>query len=348
VFQLAHLSDPHMMPLPSARTAELLSKRLLGLTNWQLRRGGQHRAATLDLIVRDLKAHEPQHVAVTGDLVNIALAAEFAPARAWLMRLGPTDAVTVVPGNHDVYVRGTDRHAHEHWGEFMRGDDGSASAFDAPVRFPFVRRRGPVALVGLSTAVATGPFMATGKLGADQLTGLSRVLPALAREGFFRVVLLHHPPTSPASSWYERHLPSGRLQRGASMMVNSQEFRHRIADGAALRHTLADHGAELVLHGHIHVHSLGWLPGPRLPIPVVGVPSASMAVAAGKNDLAAYNIYRVGGGPGRWTCEAISRGIDEDAERIVEIGRAWLHAGTQPTVRRTMGSVRPAATAGET
>ena len=58
----------------------------------------------LDALVEDLQAQRPDHIAVTGDLVNISLVAEFAPARAWLESVGTPDHVTVVPGNHDAYV----------------------------------------------------------------------------------------------------------------------------------------------------------------------------------------------------------------------------------------------------
>ena len=42
-------------------------------------------------------------------------------------------------------------------------------AFDV---FPFLRRRGEVALVGMSTAIATPPTFATGRLGKRQLRAL--------------------------------------------------------------------------------------------------------------------------------------------------------------------------------
>jgi hypothetical protein len=59
----------------------------------------------------------------------------------------------------------------------MRGDDGAA--------FPFCRRRGPLAIVGLTTSLPTGPFMATGRLGGEQLARLAEILIALAREPVF-------------------------------------------------------------------------------------------------------------------------------------------------------------------
>src|SRR5712691_11671414 len=224
MFVLAHLSDPHLGPVPAARLRELAGKRMLGLLNWRRKRGAVHRPEVLDALVRDLAALPVDHIAVTGDLVNLALAAEFAPARQWLARLGPPERVTVVPGNHDAYVRETAAHPARHWGDYMRGDVGATAAPDSPLPFPFVRRRGPAALIGLSTAVPTAPFMATGRLGADQLTRLAAALDGLGREGLFRVVLIHHPPGSSLADRFKR-----------------------LVDAGPFRRVVARHGAELVL-----------------------------------------------------------------------------------------------------
>src|SRR5439155_1692368 len=64
--------------------------------------------------------------------------------------------------------------------------------------FPAVRRRGPLALIILSTAVPTLPLMATGTLGRDQLAAFEQVLAKLAAEDVFRVLLVHHPLKSKA------------------------------------------------------------------------------------------------------------------------------------------------------
>ncbi len=295
MFILAHLSDPHLAPLPPPRRADLAGTRVLGWLHWRQTRHKIHRAEQLDLLVRDLAAQAPDHVAVTGDLVNIALAAEFPQARAWLQTLGSPHDVTLVPGNHDAYVRAA-LAAHAHWAEFMRGDDATA----AGLQFPFVRRRGPVALIGLSSAVATPPFMATGRLGREQIARLEALLASLA--GHFRVVLVHHPPGRTRSRRYKR-----------------------LTDAAALRAALARHGAELVLHGHDHVHALDWLAGPRGPIPALGVPSASAAELAGHHvEPAAYNLYRIAGDARAWRCEAITRGFPAGGGGIVELKRQEL------------------------
>ena len=139
MFVLAHLSDPHLSPLPRPRWSDLMGKRATGYVNWVRKRRLIHRTDVLARVVRDLKASMPDHIAVTGDLTNISLAQEYAPARAFLESLGRAPDVTLVPGNHDVYVRGVHGHSRSHWGDYMRGEEGEEPS-DA--QFPFLRRRG--------------------------------------------------------------------------------------------------------------------------------------------------------------------------------------------------------------
>jgi 3',5'-cyclic AMP phosphodiesterase CpdA len=279
MFTLAHLSDPHLAPLPQPRRRELIGKRITGYLNWQRSRRFVHDPTTLATIVADLKAQRPDHIAVTGDLANIALPGEFLRGRDWLKRLGPASDVSVVPGNHDAYVRDGMADAIRQWGAFMSGDDGKTA-------FPYLRRRGPLALIGVSSAVPTAPFLATGWLGAAQLAALAKMLDAAKAETLFRVVMIHHPPVSQAS----RH--------------------KRLLDAGMLARVIAARGAELVLHGHDHRPMLNWLDGPNgTRVPAVGVPSASAAPGT-TDDAAAYNLYRVDGAAGAWTCEMIARGAD--------------------------------------
>src|SRR5690606_27642990 len=116
---------------------------------------------------------------------------EYPPATAFLARLGAPKDVTLVPGNHDSYVRSQAFTYLKTWGDYIQGD---AAASGETARFPFVRRRGPVALIGLCTGHPTLPFLATGTLGKAQLDRLAALLSAIEREGLFRIVLIHHPP----------------------------------------------------------------------------------------------------------------------------------------------------------
>ena len=291
MFVLAHFSDPHLGPMPQARMRELSGKRALGYINWHRRRKIVHRTDILDLLVHDLKSQSPDHIALTGDLVNLALPAEFVPARGWLARVGEPEQLSFVPGNHDLYVRTAMHDPQTHWGDYMRGDAGES--------FPFLRRRGPILLIGLSSAIPTAPFMATGKVGAEQLARLDDLLARVSTDAF-RVVLIHHPP----------------------LRSRGDRFK-RLIDSEALRDILRRHGAELVLHGHDHVHSVKFLDCDRGRIPVVGVPSAS-TLGGEASDPAASHLYRIEGGPGAWRCEAITRGFRRGGDSVGEIARRML------------------------
>ena len=103
VFTLAHLSDPHL-PMPQAGTRQLLNKRATGYYNWWRNRVHLHVPEALAGIVADIKAEKPDHIALTGDLVNVALPQEYRRAADWLAAFDTPDRITVIPGNHDVYV----------------------------------------------------------------------------------------------------------------------------------------------------------------------------------------------------------------------------------------------------
>jgi 3',5'-cyclic AMP phosphodiesterase CpdA len=298
MFVLAHLSDPHLSPLPQPRWRELIGKRATGFANWQRKRHRIHRSDMLAHVVAHLKSERPDHIAVTGDLVNISLPGEYAPARAWLESLGGPEAVTLVPGNHDIYVRGVADHLHSHWGDYMRDDRGRDP--DSLPRFPFLRRRPPLALIGLSSAVPSLPFAATGRLGQEQVARLSELLERCRDERLFRVVLMHHPPVS-----------------------SRERYLKRLIDAARFRAAVQQHGAELVIHGHDHVQSLVYLDGPQAPVPAVGVPSASQAPQPG-HGCAGYNLYRIDSEAGAWRCEMIAYGLSSDGESMREIARRML------------------------
>src|SRR5580704_376024 len=176
-FLLAHLSDPHVGPLPRPRRRELIGKRVTGYLNWTRSRSRIHDMAVLEQIVRDMKAHYPSHVAMTGDIANLGLPAEFQLARNWLETLGAPEEVSFVPGNHDAYVRGSLPHLARTFAPWTTGE---ASAGEG---FPYLRIRGEVALVGLSSGVPTPLFVAAGYLGRRQLQAAERLLVETGRRG---------------------------------------------------------------------------------------------------------------------------------------------------------------------
>jgi 3',5'-cyclic AMP phosphodiesterase CpdA len=261
MFRLAHLSDLHVGPLATPSLAQLASKRLSGYINWHRKRKKIHDMAVLSRVIDDIRAEAPDHVACTGDLSNIGLPDEFLVAARFLNALGNAAHVSLIPGNHDAYMPDSEPAMQLLLGANMRGDDGES--------FPYLRQRDGVALIGMCSGVVNRPFMATGRVGQRQAGALEALLLRTAAEGLVRVVMIHHPP-------HRRGAKPGR----------------RLTDAALMEAALARAGAELVIHGHNHVQSLAWLPGPHKPVPVVGVASAS-AVPGSPGHQAAWHLYEM-------------------------------------------------------
>jgi 3',5'-cyclic AMP phosphodiesterase CpdA len=285
---LAHLSDVHLSPLRGLAFRYLNVKRGLGYLNWHRSRRFVHRRTSLDLVVAHMKSHRPDHIAVTGDLVNLGLPAEYETAHAWLESLGSPQEVTVIPGNHDIYTRLADDPGVARWSAYMSANAaGERLSSGRQAGFPFVRRVGPAALICLNSAVETPPFVAAGELGAFQLQELARILAATEREGLLRVVLIHHPP-----------LPGQAPPRRA------------LRDAPALARVLEEHGADLVLHGHNHRDNhldFAWARG---RIPVIGVASGSGGRASKQESPGSYNLLRIARESGRAHIECTTFTLD--------------------------------------
>jgi 3',5'-cyclic AMP phosphodiesterase CpdA len=289
-FLLAHLSDPHVGPLPRPRRRELIGKRVTGYLNWTRSRSRIHDMAVLDEIVTDMRLHHPNHVAVTGDVSNIGLPAEFKLARKWLETLGAPEDVSFVPGNHDAYVRRSLPDLISILAPWTTGE--TASGED----FPYLRIRGEVALIGLSSGVPTPLFIASGYLGRSQLHAAELFLMEAGRRGLVRVVMLHHPPQSTAS----------RLGRG---LVDANGF------AALIRRA----GAELIIHGHNHRLCLTRMEGPAGLVPVVGVPSASV-VSGPPRQRAGYHLFEITGGGPNCKITARARGLLPGTTVVGDLG----------------------------
>ncbi|GAA0775392.1 metallophosphoesterase [Roseibium denhamense] len=313
MFKLAHLSDPHLGPLPDPKLLQLFSKRLLGYLNWQRNRSKIMGGNYLEQLVEDMRAQAPDHIAVTGDLVNIALPLEISGARSWLETIGAPDNVSVVPGNHDAYVPGAVRRARAAWWPYMSGDNADAVPHEkttTEATFPYVRRRGDMALVGVTTGRASAPWFATGRVGSKQSKRLRDTLEMLGGEGLFRIVMLHHPPFPKATGWHKR-----------------------LSDASRVRAVIKRAGAELLLHGHTHIDSFETIEGPSGPVPVVGVPSATSA-PGGKKPPARYNLFSIKKTNEGWVCQLDEHGFTEPDQPVELIASRQVEI---PQVRPALG-----------
>lgn len=280
--RLAHLSDPHLGPLPGARWRDLLNKRLTGYLNWRFNRSQTHDMGLLATLTADLRAQAPDLIACTGDVAHIGLPAEFDTARTFLEGLGTPERLAFVPGNHDIYVRGALAALTARLSPWMTGET------EPGVAFPFWRRHGRLVLIGLNSSVPTPPFSAQGRLGAAQIAAAGRCLDHFGAQGLCRIILVHHAPYI-----------------GASRAIRA------LTDAADFEAMLARAGAELVLHGHNHIASLEQRPGPAGPVPILGAPSASYAAGEGL-EQAGYHLLTVREAAGGYAIEATTRGLLPD------------------------------------
>ncbi len=293
--QFAQISDPHLSTLENVNPGDLLNKRALGYLSWRRKRRFEHRPEVLAALQQDLGLDDLTQLLVTGDLTHIGLPSEFRQASEWLHALGPADKLALVPGNHDSCVSEEWDQTYALWREYMDSDQ---PVDDSDALFPSLRVRGDLAFIGLSTACPKPPLMATGTADAAQLQRLPAILRDARERGLFRVVYLHHCPLPGVEKW-----------------------RKRLTNAAAVSDILAEHGAELILHGHghrAHRHQLATRDGEAL---ILAVPSAS-ALGLHGADTAAYNRYTVTRQDAGWQLTIDRRAYDPGAEVFADGGRS--------------------------
>jgi 3',5'-cyclic AMP phosphodiesterase CpdA len=132
--------------------------------------------------------------------------------------------------------------------------------------------RGPVAIIGLSTALARLPFFASGRLGPGQLDALERILASPEVKGKTPIVLLHHPVDNPPT-WLKSRLEG-------------------LDDAAHLKRLLSQLSRGLLLHGHLHRRIHRKLTTDTGHIDIIGATSASL-VHPSPARMAGYNLYEI-------------------------------------------------------
>jgi 3',5'-cyclic AMP phosphodiesterase CpdA len=271
IFTFVHLSDPHLFSPGDVRLREILNKRIYGYFSWYLHRGKEHRGEVLSALLADMRSFMPDHILVTGDLTHLGMPNEFLMAEKLLKSLGSPSKVMVIPGNHDTYIKTAWEQTFRLWSDYMASDadrhdiEETGNGLDAV--FPTLRVRKGIALIGVSTAQPTAHFFATGSIGRMQLQRLENILIETRRRGLVRVVLIHHPPIPGAVSW-----------------------RKRLTDQHAFQELIAQHGADLILYGHTHHISSGYIKTPYGRVQSLGIPSAT-AVGQTSGRRARYHFF---------------------------------------------------------
>lgn len=224
------------------------SKRLLGGLNMMLFRRRQLRNEYLPLFVEHILKQPHDAVLVSGDLTTTALADEFRLARTYLQPLIDQGPFFTIPGNHDVYTMGAAReNRYEHFFGDCHSKGSKEAAQGAAEVYPYAGLvEGGIVVIGVNTCVPTGLTGAWGIVDALQLERLGALLEE--HKGQTRVVMMHH-------FLQDHHGTPG---------TPSRWIRNR----GELLEVLAQHGAELIIHGHKHDCYHYTVDGTDGPIPV--------------------------------------------------------------------------------
>lgn len=302
--RVAHFSDLHVLALDGVSRTRFLNKRFTGWVNLRLKREHKHRPAHVRAVAREIARAKVDHVVITGDLTNLALEQEFEAVSRLLeeeLGLGAGD-VTIVPGNHDLYTRGAlrTRRFTRFFAPYVESDLPELAADISLGRFPFVKLRGPVAFIGLSSAVPRLPLVASGELGARQLDALARILAHDEVKRRTPVLALHHPIHNP---------PSG-----------VKTWARGLIDASALERALAGVPRGLLLHGHLHGRMQRDVPTKAGSMLSVGATSASLE-HEDAHRMAGFNLYEFDGDGALARVEAHVLDPTADTFRVDEVPR---------------------------
>ncbi len=290
---MAHLSDSHVFCPNQIAWSQLLNKRIFGYLSWQFQRRSAKTDQILAAVLCDLDQQSIDHVVVTGDLTHVGLPCDFRAVRQLLKRMGPPCRVTVIPGNHDALVDTDWKESFALVSDYMVSDEWPVNQEVSCDQFPLLRIRGAIAMIGLSTAHPSLPFLAVGAVGNRQLERLSSILQQTGAQGLFRIILIHHPPIPGAVKW-----------------------RKRLTDQAAFHAVVSQHGAELILHGHTHRSSLNRLEAHAGPIPVIGAPSVTIQ-NHWMTSQGQYHLYCLQKSSSGWAMRITARCLPPRQSRLV-------------------------------
>ena len=279
-YRFVQLSDLHLSSPGLPNPYRLFNKRILGYLSWLKKRKFIHKRSILDCAMDEVANLNTDHLVITGDLLHIGLRNEFEQSVKWLARYDPPSDITIIPGNHDLYVKEKWSRSFNYWQEFMIGDndpgleniDNDNALDKLNILYPIVRIREQVAFIGISSVFESPWFRATGLICREQLDRLEAILNDPAYKHYCKVLLVHHPVTL-------------TYTKRRKCLINHKELTDLVAQSPV----------NLILHGHEHKTSVEYISSTRnINIPVVGIASSSSASASdiARAEFALYKILR--------------------------------------------------------
>jgi 3',5'-cyclic AMP phosphodiesterase CpdA len=299
-FRFVQLSDLHLSSIQTPNPFRLLNKRILGYLSWLRKRRHTHQRWILDLAVEKIHQLKVDHYAITGDLTHIGLKSEFEQVSRWLNSVATADEITLIPGNHDLYVNERWDRSFALWENYMSGDNKEKPELSSQALkqlnqlYPIIRIRKHVAFIGLSSAFDAPWFRATGKVDEQQLNRLQKLLNSKALDNYCKVLLIHHPLTI-------THTPVRKC------LLN----RDKLTD------LLKQYPVDLVLHGHGHNSCFDSINcGVDNEIPIIGI-SSSSSINQTTNYQAEFLLFDISMTTQNWSINKQSYTLDMNANKFI-------------------------------
>ncbi len=221
--RLLHISDLHFWHIP-LNPLRLVGKRLFGVSNLILRRARLFRMDRMPAVLDRVRAVNPDHILITGDLTTTALEEEFQAAHRAISALDrEPSSLTIIPGNHDRYTRRAtrDRVFEKYFGRYTPPDG-----------YPSLKWLEPGTAVLFLDACRPNRISARGTIASEHVVKAQELLDG-ASSGIRRLLIACHYPAA---------LPSG--------VVDSRG--HGLRGREHLIGFLARQAPHLYCHGHIH------------------------------------------------------------------------------------------------
>ena len=235
---IIHISDLHFHTYPQ-NFREWKSKRILGAANLLFRRAREFPLQRAKQLVVQIQKTNWDHLVISGDLTQLSLEKGFRQARETLdPLLKDPQRVTIVPGNHDRYVRqaaGNDLY-NKYFGEFFGKSE-----------IHLRRLKDDWVIVGWDSTHPNNWLSASGTVRRSTLQATENLLLSCPAETRF-IIVNHYPLTFPEGWKFDKFHELYNLVPVRNWILRHQQIR-------------------LYLHGHIHENWLHRLPrdsGPEL------------------------------------------------------------------------------------
>jgi len=241
MFQIAHLSDPHLS-----------------------RQHYREHIKSFKMLLRSILNEGVDHIIISGDIVSTADEDDYYLAREIFSnhQLLKSDRLTLVPGNHDIFggphraidvfsfpqhIRTVDyaRHTELFQSAFTETFQGVFRLSETSL-FPFIKTAGPFNIIGLNSippwSLRQNPLGTNGMLDDQQIDALEKLTTLGILADRSNIVVVHHHFNDMVHSEYD----GGKLWTKIESNTMRMKKRKKI-----IRLFQALH-VRYVLHGHIH------------------------------------------------------------------------------------------------